>query len=108
MREAPMASTPRIGTRRPAHKKAQKSCVRCTQTESRPYWRRGTATPHGPKREGAIMRVLAACCLAGLVLTASGAEAHENYESWSVLRRTFPLDLRRQHRDQGLRSGHHR
>jgi hypothetical protein len=40
------------------------------------------------------MRVLAACCLAGclsaLALTASGVAAQESYESWPVLRSTFP------------------
>ncbi len=36
------------------------------------------------------MRVLAACCLAGLALTACGAAAQEHYESWPVLRSTFP------------------
>ena len=36
------------------------------------------------------MRSLAACCFAGLVLAAPGAGAQENYESWPVLRSTFP------------------
>ncbi|MFL5100911.1 MAG: hypothetical protein ACJ8E5_09940 [Xanthobacteraceae bacterium] len=34
------------------------------------------------------MRVLAACCLTGLIL-ASGAMAQEDYEGWPVLRSTF-------------------
>ena len=36
------------------------------------------------------MRVLAACCLAGLALTASGLSAQESYDGWPVLRSTFP------------------
>jgi hypothetical protein len=36
------------------------------------------------------MRIVAACCLAGLALAAPGALAQENYESWPVLRSTFP------------------
>lgn len=36
------------------------------------------------------MRALAACCFACLVLAAPGAWAQENYETWPVLRSTFP------------------
>jgi len=36
------------------------------------------------------MRVLAACCLIGLTLMAPGVSAQESYESWPVLRSTFP------------------
>jgi len=36
------------------------------------------------------MRILMACCLAGLVLAASAAAAQENYASWPALRSTFP------------------
>jgi hypothetical protein len=36
------------------------------------------------------MRILAACCLAGLTLSAPGASAQENYEGWPVLKSTFP------------------
>ena len=36
------------------------------------------------------MRILAACCLAGLMLVAPGASAEENYESWPALRSSFP------------------
>ncbi len=37
-----------------------------------------------------IMRVLAVFCLAGVALAAPGALAQENYESWPLLRSTFP------------------
>jgi hypothetical protein len=37
-----------------------------------------------------IMRGLATCWLALLALTAPGASAQENYESWPLLRSTFP------------------
>src|SRR5882724_1732751 len=47
----------------------------------------------GAKRE-VPMRVLAACCIACLALAASGASAQESnrehYQSWPVLRSTFP------------------
>jgi hypothetical protein len=36
------------------------------------------------------MRVLAACCFAWVAITAPGASAQENYESWPMLRSTFP------------------
>src|SRR5262245_63446798 len=36
------------------------------------------------------MRVLAASCFALLVVAAPGASAQENYESWPLLRSTFP------------------
>jgi hypothetical protein len=36
------------------------------------------------------MRIVAACCLAGLALAPPGALAQENYESWPVLKSTFP------------------
>jgi hypothetical protein len=36
------------------------------------------------------MRVVAALCLAGLAFGAPGALAQENYESWPVLRSSFP------------------
>jgi hypothetical protein len=36
------------------------------------------------------MRILAACCLAGLAFLAPGASAQESYESWPVLKSTFP------------------
>ena len=36
------------------------------------------------------MRVLAACCFAWLAITTPGASAQESYESWPLLRSTFP------------------
>jgi hypothetical protein len=36
------------------------------------------------------MRGFAACCFVGLALAASAAPAQENYESWPLLRSTFP------------------
>jgi hypothetical protein len=36
------------------------------------------------------MRIAVALCLAGLALGASGALAEESYESWPVLRSSFP------------------
>jgi hypothetical protein len=36
------------------------------------------------------MRIVGACCLAGLAFAAPGASAQENYESWPVLKSTFP------------------
>ena len=36
------------------------------------------------------MRILAAYCLVGLAFAAPGASAQENYESWPVLKSTFP------------------
>ena len=36
------------------------------------------------------MRVVAACCLAGLALAAPAARAQESYESWPALRSSFP------------------
>jgi hypothetical protein len=36
------------------------------------------------------MRVLAACCIAWLATTTPGTSAQENYESWPLLRSTFP------------------
>jgi hypothetical protein len=36
------------------------------------------------------MRAISACCLAVLLLTVSAAQAQDNYESWPVLRSTFP------------------
>jgi hypothetical protein len=36
------------------------------------------------------MRFPAACCLVGLTLMSPGAAAQEHYESWPVLRSTFP------------------
>ena len=36
------------------------------------------------------MRILAACCFAVVALAAPGAWAQENYESWPLLRSTFP------------------
>ena len=36
------------------------------------------------------MRILAACCLVGLAFAVPGVSAQENYESWPVLKSTFP------------------
>jgi len=36
------------------------------------------------------MRVLAACCFALLAIMTSGASGQESYDSWPVLRSTFP------------------
>jgi hypothetical protein len=48
------------------------------------------APRRGAEREGSTMRVVAACCVVGLVLGASMASAQENYEGWPLLRSSFP------------------
>jgi len=52
------------------------------QAEAPPSW--------GADKEDHPMRVLAASCFALLVVAAPGASAQENYESWPLLRSTFP------------------
>src|SRR5689334_15590590 len=59
----------------------------CIRTRARPVlW--GDAAEMRPG-EGP-MRAISAACLAILLLTTSAATAQDNYESWPVLRSTFP------------------
>jgi hypothetical protein len=72
-------------TKRPACIQIALAGVSCTPA---------AAPPRGGETNGPTMRVVAAACLAILALAAPGAFAQENspanYETWPVLRSTFP------------------